>query len=52
MWPRRVAMMPTCTPPIRPVPPIISAARVYCTEQEICDVLREVFGTYSDPAEF
>ncbi len=24
----------------------------YCTEQEICDVLREVFGTYSDPAEF
>jgi methylmalonyl-CoA mutase N-terminal domain/subunit len=34
------------------MPPIISAARVYCTEQEICDVLREVFGTYSDPAEF
>jgi methylmalonyl-CoA mutase N-terminal domain/subunit len=34
------------------MPPIIEAARAYCTEQEICDVLREVFGTYSDPAEF
>jgi len=34
------------------MPPIIRAARAYCTEQEICDVLREVFGTYSDPAEF
>jgi len=34
------------------MPPIIAAAKVYCTEQEICDVLREVFGTYSDPADF
>jgi methylmalonyl-CoA mutase N-terminal domain/subunit len=34
------------------VPPIIEAAKAYCTEQEICDVLREVLGTYSDPAEF
>jgi methylmalonyl-CoA mutase N-terminal domain/subunit len=34
------------------MPPIIAAARAYATEQEICDVLREVFGTYSDPAEF
>jgi len=34
------------------MPPIIGAARAYCTEQEICDVLREVLGTYSDPAEF
>jgi methylmalonyl-CoA mutase N-terminal domain/subunit len=34
------------------MPPIIAAARVYATEQEICDVLREVFGTYTDPAEF
>ena len=34
------------------MPPIIAAARAYSTEQEICDVLREVFGTYSDPAEF
>jgi len=33
-------------------PPIIDAARAYCTEQEICDVLREVFGTHTDPAEF
>jgi methylmalonyl-CoA mutase N-terminal domain/subunit len=34
------------------MPPIIAAARVYCTEQEICDVLREVMGTHADPAEF
>lgn len=34
------------------MPPIINAASVYCTEQEICDVLREVMGTHSDPAEF
>jgi methylmalonyl-CoA mutase N-terminal domain/subunit len=34
------------------MPPIIGAARAYCTEQEICDVLREVMGVYSDPAEF
>jgi methylmalonyl-CoA mutase N-terminal domain/subunit len=34
------------------MPPIIAAARAYATEQEICDVLREVFGTYTDPAEF
>lgn len=34
------------------MPPIIEAAKAYCTEQEICDVLRDVLGTYSDPAEF
>jgi methylmalonyl-CoA mutase N-terminal domain/subunit len=34
------------------VEPVIAAARAYATEQEICDVLREVFGTYTDPAEF
>lgn len=34
------------------MPPIIEAAKAYCTEQEICDVLRNVFGSYSDPAEF
>ena len=34
------------------MPPIILAAKAYCTQQEICDVLREVLGTYSDPAEF
>jgi methylmalonyl-CoA mutase, N-terminal domain len=32
--------------------PIIDAAKAHCTEQEICDVLRGVFGTYTDPAEF
>jgi methylmalonyl-CoA mutase N-terminal domain/subunit len=34
------------------VPPIVLAAKAYCTQQEICDVLRETLGTYSDPAEF
>jgi methylmalonyl-CoA mutase N-terminal domain/subunit len=34
------------------MPPLIEAASAYCTEQEICDVLRETLGTYSDPAEF
>jgi methylmalonyl-CoA mutase N-terminal domain/subunit len=34
------------------MPPIIEAARAYATQQEICDVLRAVFGTYTDPAEF
>jgi methylmalonyl-CoA mutase N-terminal domain/subunit len=34
------------------MPPIILAAHAYASEQEICDVLREVFGTYTDPAEF
>lgn len=34
------------------MPPIIEAAKAYCTQQEICDVLRDVFGTYTDPAEF
>jgi methylmalonyl-CoA mutase N-terminal domain/subunit len=34
------------------MPPIIEAAKAYCTEQEICDVLRDVFGTHADPAEF
>jgi methylmalonyl-CoA mutase N-terminal domain/subunit len=34
------------------MPPIIEAAKVGCTQQEICDQLRGVFGTYTDPAEF
>jgi methylmalonyl-CoA mutase N-terminal domain/subunit len=34
------------------VPPIVEAARVYATEQEICDVLRQVFGSHTDRAEF
>jgi len=34
------------------MPSIIEAAKAYCTEQEICDVFRAVFGSYSDPAEF
>jgi methylmalonyl-CoA mutase, N-terminal domain len=40
------------TPGANLMPPIIEAAKAYCTQQEICDVLREVLGTYTDPAEF
>ncbi len=32
--------------------PIIESAKAYASEQEICDILREELGTYSDPAEF
>ena len=32
--------------------PIVDAAKAYCTQQEICDVLRDVMGSYTDPAEF
>jgi methylmalonyl-CoA mutase N-terminal domain/subunit len=34
------------------MPPIVAAAKAFCTQQELCDVLREELGTYSDPAEF
>ncbi|MEN9579970.1 MAG: hypothetical protein RJA70_2979 [Pseudomonadota bacterium] len=34
------------------LPPMIEAAKVYATQQELCDVLREVFGTHTDPGEF
>jgi methylmalonyl-CoA mutase N-terminal domain/subunit len=34
------------------VPSIIAAARVYATEQEICDVLRECFGSHVETAAF
>ena len=34
------------------VPPVVAAAKSYATLQEICDVLRSVFGTYTDPALF
>ena len=34
------------------MPAIIRAASAYCTEQEVCDVLREVMGTHSDSTEF
>ena len=34
------------------MPAIIEAAKAYCTEQEICDVFREVFGQHSDRPEF
>src|SRR5260221_664315 len=32
------------------MPPIIEPAKAYATEQEICDILREELGTYTDPA--
>ncbi len=32
------------------MPVVIEAVRAYATEQEICDIFREVFGEYRDPA--
>ncbi len=34
------------------MPEVIACAHAYCTEQEMCDVLRDVMGVYTDPAEF
>lgn len=34
------------------MPPIIAAAKVYCSEQEVCDVLREVMGSHTDRPDF
>ena len=34
------------------MPHIIDVVKQYGTEQEICDVFREVFGTYHDPGMF
>jgi methylmalonyl-CoA mutase N-terminal domain/subunit len=34
------------------MPAVIDAAKAYCTEQEICDVFREVMGAHSDRPEF
>jgi len=34
------------------MPSIIAAAKEYCTEQEICDVFRNVFGQHQDRPEF
>jgi len=34
------------------MPSIIEAAKAYCTEQEICDVFRQVFGQHQDRPEF
>jgi methylmalonyl-CoA mutase N-terminal domain/subunit len=49
---RAAAALAAGTPGSNLMPPIIDAAKAYCTQQEICDVLRAVLGTYSDPAEF
>ncbi len=34
------------------MPCVVEAVKVYATEQEICDVYRDVFGEYRDPAYF
>jgi len=39
----------TCRGDKNVMPYVIEAVRAYATEQEICDVYREVFGEYSDP---
>jgi methylmalonyl-CoA mutase N-terminal domain/subunit len=34
------------------MPPLIDCARAYCTEGEIIDALREVFGEYTETPRF
>jgi len=34
------------------MPGIVEAAKAYCTEQEVCDVFRQVFGQHQDRPEF
>jgi methylmalonyl-CoA mutase N-terminal domain/subunit len=34
------------------MPPLIDAVRAGATEQEICDIYREIYGTYDDPGIF
>ena len=34
------------------MPHVLGAVKAYCSIEEICDVLRGVFGTYDDPAYF
>jgi methylmalonyl-CoA mutase N-terminal domain/subunit len=41
-----------CTTDRNVMPSIIDAAKAYCTEQEICDVFRDVFGQHQDRPEF
>lgn len=42
----------TCKTDGNVMPAIVEAAKAYCTEQEICDVFREVFGQHQDRPEF
>lgn len=42
----------TCKTSKNVMPYIIEAVREYATEQEICDVFRDVFGEYRDPGYF
>jgi methylmalonyl-CoA mutase N-terminal domain/subunit len=49
---RAAARAPAGAPGANLMPPIVAAAKAFCTQQELCDVLREELGTYSDPAEF
>ncbi len=49
---RTAAQAPAGAPGANLMPPIIEAAKALCTQQEICDVLRDVFGAYTDPGEF
>ena len=46
------ALRDACKSDRNVMPLIVDAARVYCTEQEICDVFREVFGQHQDRPEF
>jgi len=47
-----VAIADACRSDRNVMPSIIDAAKAYCSEQEICDVFRQVFGQHQDRPEF
>jgi methylmalonyl-CoA mutase N-terminal domain/subunit len=46
------ALRTTCKKEENVMPYVIEAVKEYATEQEICDIYREVFGEYHDPGYF
>ena len=46
------ALRTACKKEENVMPYVIEAVKEYATEQEICDIYREVFGEYSDPGYF
>jgi methylmalonyl-CoA mutase, N-terminal domain len=46
------ALRTACKKEENVMPYVIEAVKDYATEQEICDIYREVFGEYSDPGYF
>ncbi len=42
----------TCEGTQNTMPAILECVRAYCTKQEVCDVMKSIFGTYRDPGSY